>query len=52
MITTGKDSLYFTIFDALTDTFSTLTITEETDIQALQELIKEKYGKIAQQDDR
>lgn len=51
MIPTGKDSLYFTIFDAQTDTFSTLKITEETNIQELQELIKEKYSKIAQQDE-
>jgi hypothetical protein len=51
MIPTGKDSLYFTIFDAQTNTFSTLTITEETDIEELQDLIKEKYSMIAQQDD-
>jgi len=51
MIPTGKDFLYFTIFDAQTNTFSTSTITDETDIREVQELIKEKYGKIAQQDD-
>jgi hypothetical protein len=51
MIPTGKDSLYFTIFDAQENTFETRIITDETDIHGLQELIKEKYSKIAQQDD-
>lgn len=51
MIPTGKDFLYFTIFDAQTNTFSTLTITEETDIHGVQELIKEKYSIIAKQDE-
>jgi hypothetical protein len=51
MIPTGKDSLYFTIFDAQENTFETRTITDETDINALQGLIKEKYSKIIQEDD-
>ena len=51
IIPTGKNLLYFTIFDAQTNTYSTLTVTEETDIHTLQDLIKEKYDKIARQDE-
>jgi hypothetical protein len=51
MIPTGKDSLYFTIFDSQENTFETRTITDETDINALQELIKAKYSKITHEDD-
>jgi hypothetical protein len=51
MIPMGNDALYFTIFDAQTNLFETQTVTDETDIGALQELIKEKYSKIAEQDD-
>ena len=51
MIPTGKDSLYFTIFDAEANVYKTQTVNDKTDIHALQELIKEKYNKIAQQDD-
>jgi hypothetical protein len=49
MIPTGKDSLYFTIFDAQSNIFETQTITDKTEIYVLQELIKEKYGKIVKQ---
>jgi len=51
MIPTGKDSLYFTIFDAEANVYKTQTVNDKTDINALQELIKEKYNKIAQEDD-
>jgi hypothetical protein len=50
MIPTGKDLLYFTIFDDETNVFETQTVTDKADIHTLQELIKEKYGKIAKQD--
>ncbi len=52
LIPTGKDSLYLTIFDGQTNTFSTLTVTKETDTSSIQELIKEKYALIAKQDER
>lgn len=51
MIPTGKDSLYFTIFDAQSNIFDTQIVTNSTDIRSLQELIKEKYRKIAKQDE-
>lgn len=51
MIPTGRDALYFTIFDAETSIYETQTVTDKTDIHALQELIKEKYKKIAKQDE-
>jgi hypothetical protein len=51
IIPTGRDLLYFTIFDAETNVFETQTVTEKADIRALQELIKEKYNKIAKRDD-
>jgi len=52
LIPTGKDSLYLTVFDGQTNTFSTLTVTKETDTSSIQELIKEKYALIAKQDER
>lgn len=52
IIPTGKDILYFTTFDAEQNIFETHIVTETTDIQALQELIKEKYKKIAVPDHR
>jgi hypothetical protein len=51
MIPTGRDSLYFTIFDAHANIFETQIVTDKTDIRTIQELIKEKYNKIAKQDD-
>jgi len=51
MIPTGRDSLYFTIFDAEANVFETDIVTDKTDIRVIQELIKEKYNKIAKQDD-
>jgi hypothetical protein len=51
IIPTGKNSLYFTILDAQTNTYSTLIITEETDIHLVQELIKKKYAMIARPDE-
>ena len=51
MIPTGKDSLYFTIFDAQSNIFETQTVTSSTDIRALHGLITEKYRKIARQDE-
>jgi hypothetical protein len=51
MIPTGSNLLYFTIFDAETNIFKTQSVTDKTDIRALQELIKEKYGKIANEND-
>ena len=51
MIPTGKDSLYFTILDAQSNIYETQTITGETEIRVLQELIKEKYIKIVKQNE-
>ena len=51
MIPTGSNLLYFTIFDAETNIFETQSVTDKTDIRALQGLIKEKYGKIANEND-
>jgi hypothetical protein len=51
MIPAGKDTLYFTIFDAHSNIYETKTITESTDIRTLQELIKEKYKKIVRDDE-
>ena len=50
MIPTGRDLLYFTIFDAEINIFETQTVTEETDIHTLQDLIKEKFSKVAASD--
>ena len=51
IIPTGEDCLYFTIFDAQSNIFETQTVTDKTDIHALQELIKAKYGQIVKQNE-
>jgi hypothetical protein len=51
MIPMGEDCLYFTIFDAQSNIFETHTVTDKTDIRALQELIKAKYGQIVKQNE-
>jgi len=51
MIPTGKDSLYLTIFDAKKNAYETQTITDKTDIQALQDLIKKNYHDLALQNE-
>lgn len=49
-IPADKDLCYCTLFDAQKQIYETVTISDKTDIQVLQDLIKEKYGKIAKPD--
>jgi len=51
MIPTRANVLLLTLFDAQTNTFETRHVTEDTDIHTIQEIIKEKYNMVADQDD-
>jgi hypothetical protein len=51
MIPTRANVLLLTLFDAQTNTFETRHVTEDTDIHAIQEIIKEKYNMVSDQDD-
>jgi hypothetical protein len=50
MIPTVDNTLFLTLYDASNNAFETQTVTETTDIGAVQMNIKEKYGKIAVSD--